>query len=150
MFHTDFAHPFNNIIIESVRAYKEKYSEKYETGKYINKKTGKTSTDLFDELIGKKVTEKLLPPISYNYDNNLELSKDPFDSNCLLCNPENWNSETKWKSYSEKRSGWGNHCFPHKLIFDIGRSAKKRDISWRKAGINYSIAIRCLKLNLLV
>ena len=133
-FHKDFAHPFNNIIIESVRAYQEKYPEKYETAKYINKKTGKTSTDLFDELIGKKVTEKLLPPISYNYDNNLELSKDPFDSNCLLCNPENWNSETKWKSYSEKRSGWGNHCFPHKLIFDIGRSAKKRDISWRKAG----------------
>ena len=26
-FHKDFAHPFNNIIIESVRAYQEKYPE---------------------------------------------------------------------------------------------------------------------------
>ena len=85
--------------------------------------------ELFRTLIGPKVAKKLLPPISYNGESQTNLLHDPFDSGCHLCNPENWEGDD-WGGYTS----WGQHCFAHKLIFEIGISAKKRDISWRKSG----------------
>ena len=121
-------HPFNNIIVECVKLYQNRFT-KYKIKEYVNK-DGNPSRKLFHDLIGEEQTKRLLPPISYNGNNNTQLPENPFESNCYLCNPKDWDDDEKWDSYKE----WGNHCFAHKLIYDIGQSAKKRDISWRKSG----------------
>nr|ANV79236.1 hypothetical protein [uncultured Candidatus Thalassoarchaea sp.] len=128
LINNEVTHPFNNIIMENVEMYRDKYHTKYKDELYKNKR-GMPNTELFSKLIGEDVAKDLLPPISYNKSNNFELSKKPFDPSCHLCNPVAWNGEP-WEKYAD----WGQHCFAHKLIFEIGKSAKKRDISWRKKG----------------
>jgi hypothetical protein len=115
----DYIHPFNNII----------ESTTLEEG--ILKQYDEKGADLFNKLVGVAACKELFPPISCNIDKHDEKYEFYQDSNCVLCNPEIYMKDNK---LANQTKDWDNTCFPHKLIYNIGRSAKRRDTSWRSVG----------------
>lgn len=120
MLDESYEHPFNNIVKKTAEEEAE------------NRNDGKKGRELFDELIGKDVCKSFFPPISYNNDDT-DLSYTPYcENDCELCRPD-LNPEAEYLDYKTKK--WKNRvCFPHKLTYNIGLSAKSRDISWRSKG----------------
>ena len=120
MLDESYEHPFNNIVKKTVEEEAE------------NRNDGKKGRELFEELIGRDVCKSFFPPISYNND-DADLSYTPYcENDCELCRPDLY-PEAKPLDYETKK--WKNRvCFPHKLTYNIGLSAKRRDISWRSKG----------------
>ena len=117
MLKKDYQHPFNNIIEKTV-------NEEAEIICHEGKKGA-----LFDKLIGPSTCRKLFPPVSYNSEDAAYI---PYQENdCVLCNP---NIDFKIENLRNDTKEWEHTCFPHKLIYNIGRSAKRRDTSWRFQG----------------
>ena len=118
MLKKDYQHPFNNIIENTVAEEAEK-----------QKLDGKISSQFYNDLIGIDICKELFPPVSYNRENAIY---HPYQSNnCVLCNP---NASKVLDKLRNNTKDWINTCFPHKLIYNIGRSAKRRDTSWRYQG----------------
>jgi hypothetical protein len=118
MLKKDYQHPFNNIIENTVVEEAEKQNLELVI-----------SAEFYKELIGPVMCKEFFPPVTYNRE---QVTYHPYQNdNCVLCNTKATENVDQLKTNTED---WENTCFPHKLIYNIGRSAKRRDTSWRYQG----------------
>ena len=150
-----YIHSYNNVIKQQVD-----YMIKHDIRLQLNVDNSATMATkigekqkIFQQLIGEDVCKLFLPPISYkciksesgDYFNDPETgrkvacknSRDnkykplDFDENCIFCHPENY-VEKSYNNFQDLPID--QVCFPHRLIYYIGISAKRRDTSWRYKG----------------
>jgi hypothetical protein len=146
MIDDSYQHPFNNIIQRTVNE------------DAIKRNDSLRGRELFEKLIGVDVCKTFFPPISYTYgdddsdgdsdgddyiphDDESDYGSDgdgngddyiPYcDNYCILCRPSLYQEEKELKYHTKD---WQDTCFPHRLAYNIGLSAKRRDISWRSVG----------------